>query len=212
MALDGVARSSVFLGDLEVAAAHAQAARTLAAPLSLPLLLADTLNTSALIASETRDLGQAETLFTQALDLHGQVHHHHGITLNLTGLAWNALLAGEFARCAALSRRVLRRAEDSAQRWEIGNALLNLGHAQLAGDLPGNPQDLFRQAREIAGSATRRPWKPKRSGRGRVPRPPRAAGAGAGAAARGAGASRHERRGPRVLRAADRGPDRGRLN
>ncbi|WDA60414.1 diguanylate cyclase (plasmid) [Deinococcus aquaticus] len=150
MALDGVARSSVFLGDLEVAAAHAQAARTLAAPLSLPLLLADTLNTSALIASETRDLGQAETLFTQALDLHGQVHHHHGITLNLTGLAWNALLAGEFARCAALSRRVLRRAEDSAQRWEIGNALLNLGHAQLAGDLPGNPQDLFRQAREIA--------------------------------------------------------------
>ncbi|GGR64617.1 hypothetical protein GCM10008959_28510 [Deinococcus seoulensis] len=150
LALDGVARSSVFLGDLDTAAAHAGQARTLAAPLSLPLLLADTLNTSALIASEARELDRAETLFTQALHLHEQVRHHNGVTLNLTGLAWNALLAGQYARCAALSRRVLRRAEDSAQRWEIGNALLNLGHAQLAGDLPGDPQALFRQAREIA--------------------------------------------------------------
>ncbi|ADV66899.1 ATP-binding protein [Deinococcus maricopensis] len=128
-ALDGVARSALYFGALD--AARQAAARTVrhAERLGAPLLLADALNTAALVATDERDLPRARELFTRALALHAAYDGVTGLTLNRTGLAWVMLLSGDHRGSAALSRLVLRQAQDTGSAWEVANALVNFGHA-----------------------------------------------------------------------------------
>ncbi|EYB69493.1 AAA ATPase [Deinococcus phoenicis] len=128
-ALGGQARSEIYLGDLAAAQSHVQTALRQAEALGQPRLLADLLNTAAMAASERRDLRRASELYGQALALHDSYGGQTGQTLNLTGLAWVALLRGEYDQSVYLSRRVLRHAQDAGQSWEIANALVNMGHA-----------------------------------------------------------------------------------
>ncbi|GAA5512913.1 hypothetical protein Dcar01_01637 [Deinococcus carri] len=135
-ALGGQARSEVYLGHLAAAQTHVQEALRQVEALDQPQLHADLLNTAAMAASERRDLAQAHALFEQALALHGSYGGLAGQTLNLTGMAWVALLRGEYDQSAYLSRRVLRQTQDAGQNWESANALVNLGHALIGlGDL-----------------------------------------------------------------------------
>ncbi|MBB5297304.1 diguanylate cyclase domain-containing protein [Deinococcus metallilatus] len=128
-ALGGLARSAVYLGDLAAAQTHVQEALRQAEDLGQPQLHAELLNTAAMVATEARDLSRASELFNQALALHESYGGLAGQTLNLTGLAWVALLRGEYGLSVRLSRRVLRQAQDAGSGWEIANALVNLGHA-----------------------------------------------------------------------------------
>ncbi|WP_177183201.1 diguanylate cyclase domain-containing protein [Deinococcus reticulitermitis] len=128
-ALGGMARTAIYTGELNRAQEHVQEALREAASLDRPRLRAELLNTAGLIATERRDLGAAQALMEQALALHETYGGRAGQTLNLTGLAWVALLRGDFALSVQHSGRVLQQAQDSGQSWEIANALVNLGHA-----------------------------------------------------------------------------------
>ncbi|MBB5235560.1 diguanylate cyclase domain-containing protein [Deinococcus budaensis] len=128
-ALGGMARSAVYLGELDGAHRDVQEALRQAAVLDRPRLRAELLNTAGLIAIERRDLGAAQALMEQALALHETYGGREGQTLNLTGLAWAALLRGDPALSLQHSGRVLQRAQDSGQSWEVANAMVNLGHA-----------------------------------------------------------------------------------
>ncbi|MFB9993217.1 diguanylate cyclase [Deinococcus oregonensis] len=129
MASGGQARAAIYLGELDDAWQGIQDTLKLAEDLGRPLLLAHTLNTAALIATEQRRLTEATGFFERALDLQRQYGSLGEQVLNLTGLGWVALLRGDLERSATLSRRVLRSAQDVGQSWEVGNALVNLGHA-----------------------------------------------------------------------------------
>ncbi|THF71489.1 diguanylate cyclase [Deinococcus sp. Arct2-2] len=125
----GWARSSIYLGDLAAAWQAIQSTLAQAEALGRPLLLARTLNTAALVATEQRRLPEASAFFERALALQQQYGSPSEQILNLTGLGWVALLGGDLDRSVSLSRRVLRSAQDVGQSWEVGNALVNLGHA-----------------------------------------------------------------------------------
>ncbi|MCP2014505.1 diguanylate cyclase (GGDEF)-like protein [Deinococcus sp. HSC-46F16] len=145
-ALGGLARSGVYLGELEEAQAQVEEALRGAAPLDRPRLRAELLNTAGLIATERRDLGAAQARMEEALALHEAYGGREGQTLNLTGLAWVALLRGDFALSAAHSGRVLQQARDSGQGWEIANALVNLGHALARQDQLAEARARFHEA------------------------------------------------------------------
>jgi tetratricopeptide (TPR) repeat protein len=125
----GWARAGIYLGDLAGAWQAIQSTLPLAETLGRPLLLARTLNTAALIATEQRRLPEATAFFERALALQQHYGSPSEQILNLTGLGWVALLDGDLERSVGLSRRVLRSAQDVGQAWEVGNALVNLGHA-----------------------------------------------------------------------------------
>ena len=108
------------------------------------------LNTAALVATEQRELERADGLFGQAIGIHQVFGHRAGLTLNLTGLAWAALLAGNAAKSADLSRQVLRQAQDAGSNWEIANALINLAHALCRSGETSQARELYRQGAELA--------------------------------------------------------------
>ncbi|WP_161880894.1 hypothetical protein [Deinococcus alpinitundrae] len=96
-AQDGSARSAIYLGQLGHAQPMIALALAQARALAEPLLLSDVLNTAALVATEQRELEEASRLFGEAIEIHQLFGHRAGLTLNLTGLAWAALLAGNAA-------------------------------------------------------------------------------------------------------------------
>ena len=149
-AQDGLARSAIYLGQLAEAEQQSASAQQQLAGLDEPLLLSDVLNTAALVAAEQRELERAEELFGQALKIHQTFGHRQGLTLNLTGLAWTALLSGDFVRSAVLSRQVLRQAQDAGQAWEIANALINLGHALTKSGELEQARQVYQQGEQLA--------------------------------------------------------------
>ncbi|WP_407571602.1 diguanylate cyclase domain-containing protein [Deinococcus altitudinis] len=127
-------RARLYLGQLLEAEADADAALEVAPPDER----AWALNTLALIRVQQGQFPEAQTLFTEALALHEAHSEYAGAALNLTGLAWTLMLAGDARGSAQANELLLRRFQESGSFWELTNTLTNLGHARARlGDWPG---------------------------------------------------------------------------
>ena len=86
------------------------------------------LNLLALIATERGDFNEARSRLEAAIDLARCLEDRPAVALNLMTLGWTALLAGDFHEALRRTNASLGAYRQMGVRFEVANALTNLGH------------------------------------------------------------------------------------